>query len=578
MAKLHQWDYLFVIGLLFASLDAYNIGANDVANSWATSVASKSLTLRQASFLAAIFEFLGAVLAGSHVTSTIKNGIIGLDAFNDNAGVQLLTFTCAITASASWLMIATRKSWPVSTTYSIISALAGAGVAVSGWDSVQWGWNNGKGLAAIFGGMAIAPALAGGFGAVVFGITKYAVLVRKNSIQKALYISPVYFFTIAVVLTMSIVYKGAPQLNLDDLPQVTIALAIVLTGLVIALLSILFWLPFVHAKVVKKDYTIRWYHFFYGPLLWRRAAPELPSGGGHVPDYRILTSESSETVVSPVYSGLSITEPDLESSLAISPQDTLDTVRPLDATHEAQGGQTKDLKSVPDIEGPWILPRNLWIIVRYRLPKILTHGTSIDIHALQTHGQDEAQQARLRKVHEQSTQYSNETEHLYSFLQVMTACTNSFAHGSNDTANAIGPFAVIYYVWSTGMATEKNTDTPVWQFALLGGILVIGLLTYGYNCMSVLGNRLTLLSPARGMSAELGSSITVLLASQYGIPVSTTMCIVGSTGGVGIMSGGLRAVNWRAFGWIYLGWIITVPVAAVLSGCLLGIILNAPHW
>ena len=74
----------------------------------------------------------------------------------------------------------------------------------SGWDSVKWDWNDGKGLAAIFGGMVIAPALAAGFGGTVFLITKYAVLQRENSIKKALYISPVYFFTIAVVLTMSI--------------------------------------------------------------------------------------------------------------------------------------------------------------------------------------------------------------------------------------------------------------------------------------------------------------------------------------------------------------------------------------
>jgi sodium-dependent phosphate transporter len=116
----------------------------------------------------------------------------------------MLGFTCALVASSSWLMIATTQSWPVSTTYSIVSALAGTGVALGGGNAVQWGWNGGKGVGTIFAGMGIAPALAAGFGAVIYLITKYAVLERKNPIRAGLIISPVYFFTVAAVLTMSI--------------------------------------------------------------------------------------------------------------------------------------------------------------------------------------------------------------------------------------------------------------------------------------------------------------------------------------------------------------------------------------
>lgn len=98
-------------------------------------------------------------------------------------------------------------------------------------------------------------------------------------------------------------------------------------------------------------------------------------------------------------------------------------------------------------------------------------------------------------IHQASEQYGNEvssrilgfaffadrqTEHLYSFLQVLTACTNSFAHGSNDTANAIGPFAVIYHVWKNGVLTTKNTETPTWMWAFGGIMIGIGVATYGY--------------------------------------------------------------------------------------------------
>lgn len=154
--------------------------------------------------LAAICEFLGGVLAGSRVAGTIKNGIISLSTFKNNAGVELLAFVCALTASATWLMIATRKGWPVSTTYSIVSALAGVGVALDGPGAVNWGWNNGKGIATIFAGFGIAPGISAGFGATVYLITKYAVLKRKNSLKAGLIMSPIYFFTVAAILTMSI--------------------------------------------------------------------------------------------------------------------------------------------------------------------------------------------------------------------------------------------------------------------------------------------------------------------------------------------------------------------------------------
>ena len=195
MPVLHQYDYIFAIAVIFAALDAYNIGANDVANSFATSVASRSLTLRQACIAAALCEFLGAVLVGARVSGTIKNGI---------TGVQMLGFTCALTASASWLMFCTWNSWTVSTTYSIVSALAGSAVALGGGGGVQWGWNNAKGVSAIYAGMIIAPSISAGFGATIYLISKYAVLDRKNSVRAGLIMSPFYFFTVAAVLTMAI--------------------------------------------------------------------------------------------------------------------------------------------------------------------------------------------------------------------------------------------------------------------------------------------------------------------------------------------------------------------------------------
>lgn len=144
--------------------------------------------------------------------------------------------------------------------------------------------------------------------------------------------------------------------------------------------------------------------------------------------------------------------------------------------------------------------------------------------------------------------------------------------------NAVGPYSAIYQIWRSGVPAGKESETPIWILVAGAAFLVVGLATYGYNIMAVLGNRMTLHSPSRGYSMELGAAITVLLASQYAIPVSTTMCIVGGTMGVALCNGDIKAFNWKQLGWIVLGWVLTVPIAGISAGCMMGIILNAPHF
>ena len=77
---------------------------------------------------------------------------------------------------------------------------------------------------------------------------------------------------------------------------------------------------------------------------------------------------------------------------------------------------------------------------------------------------------------------------------------------------------------------------------------------------------------------EMGAAITVLVFSQYSLPVSTSMCITGATVGVGLCNGTIRAVNWQRVGLLGLSWIMTIPIAGTLAGCLMGLFLNAPHF
>ena len=93
-----------------------------------------------------------------------------------------------------------------------------------------------------------------------------------------------------------------------------------------------------------------------------------------------------------------------------------------------------------------------------------------------------------------------------------------------------------------------------------------------------MGNKLTYHSPSRGSSMELGASITILIFSQYKLPVSTSMCITGATVGVGLCNGTLKAVNWQRVGLLFFSWVMTIPIAGLIGGGLMGLALNAPSW
>ncbi|CEH14039.1 Na /Pi symporter [Ceraceosorus bombacis] len=624
-----EYDYLFAFAMIAAFIDAFGIGANDVANSFATSVSSRSLTFRQAMIAAAICEFLGAVLVGARVTATVRSGIINISLFQNQADTVLLAFTCVCIGSATWLTFATQHQMPVSTTHTVIGALIGVGVAAGGAsDGVRWGWS---GVGQIFASWGIAPAISGALAAIIFTFTKYAVLKRKNAVVIGLYLGPVYFFIVAAILTTVIIAKGAPSLNLDEMSPGATAAAILGTAAVVSLLSVIFWLPFVRGKVLKKDYTLRWYHFFYGPLLWNRPAPADASNeklnivdyyaGHRAEDHAHHFHDDVETPVVAGTTGIHNASPDhvaplvngsadssgdrssRDEKIALAPEDETAQQVPQSSEPPTQkhsklalleakiSGReahlTTDENGIPypppyrTYHGSFLEPWNMYTILRYNaVPWVVyffTAGLRTDIHKMQDNMGSAEDKKRVARMHAIATEYPNEVEHLYSFLQVLTACTASFAHGANDVANAIGPLSVVYQVWSTMEMPGRNSVVPVWILVYGGAAISIGLALWGWRLMAVLGNRLTLHSPSRGFSMEFGASITVVLASYLGIPVSTTQSITGATLGVSLCNGDWRGTNWKVFAWIFFSWVLTLPFAALISGCLYGIIANAPR-
>lgn len=538
--------------MIFAFLDAWNIGANDVANSFASSVSSRSLRYWQAMILAALCEFLGAVLVGSRVSDTIRNKIIDVEVFSEDPAVLMLTMACALVGSSLWLTTATSMGMPVSTTHSIVGAVIGASIAAKGAKNIVWGWD---GVSQIIASWFIAPLIAGCFATIIFLISKYLVLERKTfkaSLDAALLLVPVLVFVTFSILTMLIVWKGSPSLHLDDLSNGAIGGSIVGVGAVATLLYMIILYPYYRRKLVHNDWTLKWYHVFVGPKYWFMSTDNIPP-----------MPENHQTVID-YYEGRRLEEP---KPSVDGKADSVDIeLVSVTTGHSAPKQTTKQLWFLLLKQGPKKWPYLLWLVV--------SHGFTKDVISTQMNGG--ALAGDLSAVHGKSKFYDNRIEFLYSLLQAITAGTMSFAHGANDIANATGPLSTIYLVWKSNTIASK-ADVPVWVLCYAAAALVIGVWTYGYRIMANLGNKLILQSPSRGFSIELGAAITTVMATRLAIPVSTTQSAVGATVFIGLCNKDLRAVNWRMVAWCYLGWIFTLPMAGIIAGVINGIILNAPH-
>ncbi|CAL1569516.1 unnamed protein product [Knipowitschia caucasica] len=163
---------------------------------------------------------------------------------------------------------------------------------------------------------------------------------------------------------------------------------------------------------------------------------------------------------------------------------------------------------------------------------------------------------------------------LFQFLQILTACFGSFAHGGNDVSNAIGPLVALWLVYTTSSVNSTN-PTPVWLL-LYGGVgICAGLWVWGRRVMQTMGKDLTPITPSSGFSIELASALTVVIASNIGLPVSTTHCKVGSVVAVGWMRS-RKAVDWRLFRNIFMAWFVTVPISGLISAAIMAAFIYSP--
>ena len=203
---------LWYLGLaaVFGLFMAWGIGANDVANAMATSVGSKALTIKQAILVAAVFEFAGAFLAGGQVTSTIRKGIIDASAVEGNPELLIFGMLAALLSAAVWLLIASRKGWPVSTTHSIVGAIVGFAVVGIGVDSVYW-----SKVSTIAASWVVSPMLSGFLAFFIFMSVQKLILATKDPLKNARKYVPVYIFAVGFILALVTMLKGLKHIGLD---------------------------------------------------------------------------------------------------------------------------------------------------------------------------------------------------------------------------------------------------------------------------------------------------------------------------------------------------------------------------
>lgn len=458
----------------------------------------------------------------------------------------MLAMSCAEVGNAAWLMIATRLGMPVSTTQTIVGALCGVGFATQ--SAITWGWEDGS-VSQVAASWVIAPFIAAGFAALIFASVKYVVLERKDPFKWAMHLIPFYMAGTAAILSLFLAM---------EVPSSTVTGGGPLAGLVVGIfvgilaLSYLLFIPFFKRKLVMKDSTVRIWHIFYGPLLMRENIKLIWPGkeGEYVTDCyeNAYEGEARDEAGRPA---------DEEKTGKVNDAVTVAPTKKVLEPEERWLHPVKDLS--------WFNVKKLSNWTKY----LLLQGVARDVVSHDS--------AALRAVHGKAKQYDLRVEHMFTYCQVVSAMMMSIAHGSNDVANAVGPWAAVYQTYRSGQI-DTTSDTPIWFLVIAGLLLGIGFWCYGHRIMRAVGNKITQMSPTRGFSIELGAAVTVLLASKLGLPVSTTQCLVGASMGVGLVNLDLGAVNWRQLAFIFMGWVVTLPAAGLMGGLICLMALNTPHF
>lgn len=234
---------MIILAVIFGLYMTWGIGANDLANAMGTSVGAGAVTVKQAIGIAIIFEFLGALLAGGHVTKTIRKGIIDPSNITNNPEILVYGMLAALLAAAVWLMIASTKGWPVSTTHSIIGALIGFAIVGIGPESVKWGK-----VGSVVISWVVSPAVGGTIAFILVMSTRKLIFNTENPLKNAKKYAPGYIFLVGFIISLVTMFKGLKHLNINLTTAGSFGFAIIF-GLVTAFIGWYF------VRNIKEDPT-----------------------------------------------------------------------------------------------------------------------------------------------------------------------------------------------------------------------------------------------------------------------------------------------------------------------------------
>jgi PiT family inorganic phosphate transporter len=211
MEIISEWGTVFlVMAIIFGGYMAWGIGANDVANAMGTPVGSGAITVKQAILIAAIFEFAGAFIAGGQVTKTIRKGIIDPSSIAGNPELLVYGMLAALLAAAIWLMLASTRGWPVSTTHTIVGAIVGFASVGIGIDAVNWGK-----IGNIVASWLVSPLIGGAIALLLMISIRKLILNTEKPFEKAKLWGPVYVFLVGWIVGLVTLFKGLKHLDFE---------------------------------------------------------------------------------------------------------------------------------------------------------------------------------------------------------------------------------------------------------------------------------------------------------------------------------------------------------------------------
>jgi inorganic phosphate transporter, PiT family len=200
---------LLVFAALLGFYMAANIGANDLANAMGTSVGSGALTMRGAVIASVIFNLSGAILAGGHVTNTIRKGMIDPSLLAGSPEKLLLGMFAALLAAGVWVHLATRFGLPVSTTHSIVGAVVGFGILAVGFAAISWGK-----VIAIALSWIISPLAGAIFGGLLYYTVQKTILNSRSPYATTRAYAPWILSGVFTVIMLSMAFRSFRNVNM----------------------------------------------------------------------------------------------------------------------------------------------------------------------------------------------------------------------------------------------------------------------------------------------------------------------------------------------------------------------------